>query len=580
MMQHNAPSLAEEESIFSRYIELSGNPMMPVTPGSCIGRALRLSHFFLTSEVGDEKEQDQLHNYSIDTATDKIYATTLGVLHIHNNKIVVRPILYPANDGMTVYGDIYHKDFSGNSLLLSHYAAALWHLNVNAPIDTARFNAAIRKAESQNTPVRMVPICKGKPAIHEEPPVIIPLLPQRKRHTVQKSSATVDFKDQGFFAEVPANTPVAVKIPSAEPSNGFDVYGNALPVMEQPTPVGENKTTTLNIGKNLYGILQQNGHTIYYSSCKGLMSIRDDTLSITDVLRIDGDVNIKTGNIIVEQGSVHITGSITPGFTVKAPQHVIVHASVDQGTISCGGDVFISGAIIMNKLNTILSKGSVYANHMHNAEVVAAHSIVTSGSIVNSKLTAGNAIRTCTEKGTVLGSTLVAGSEINIAGAGGENGSPPILIIRNNEGTQNTLRRITSEAEMVLSQSISKLDDWIKKSQEKKLTGSMRQHADTLLKKAKRIRKNISNRVTPCIAHPLHRVIIRGTVAEGTQVTMHGQTLTIKHPLPKLSMELENHHRAVRSQTTGTGTASTVALSHYASTGRGEMFPAQAETEG
>lgn len=550
MTQKNEPLLTEDESIFSRYIELAGNPLLPITPGACIGKVLRLNHFHLTSEVGSaEEEPTHQHNYSIDAATDKIYATALGVLHFDNNKIVVRPILYPANDGMTVYGDIYHKDFSGNSLLLSNYAAALWQLNVNAPIDAARFNAAARKAVAQGIPVCMVPICKGKPATHEESPVILPLLPERVLRTMQEPSAPINFKDQGFFAEVPADTPVAIQMPTPESSNGFDVYGNAIPVMKQPSLVNiEEKKQVLSIGKNVYGIPQHGGHTVYYSSFKGLMSIRDDILSITDVLRIDGDVNLKTGNIIVKQGSVHVTGSITSGFIVEAPQHVIVDGNVDQGSITCGGDVFVSGAVIMNKLSAISSKGSVYANHMHNADIVAAHSIVTSGSIVNSELTAGSSIRTCTDKGTVLGSTLVAGSEINIAESGGENGTPPILIITNEASSPNTLLKVTSEAENVLSQSISKLDDWIKKSQEKELTGAMRKRADTLLKKAKRIRKSIVNRTTPRITHPVHRVMIRGTVAAGTLVTMHEQTLTIEHPLPKLSMELENHQRAVKSQ--------------------------------
>ncbi|MCT4536020.1 DUF342 domain-containing protein [Halodesulfovibrio sp.] len=550
MMSINEPVLTEEESIFSRYIALAGNPLLPVTPGTCIGKALRLGHFHLSSEIGDEQENHILsHNYSIDFTTNKIYATSLGMLHIDNNKIVVRPILYPANDGMTVYADIYHKDFSGNSLLLSHYASALWQLNVNTPIDTARFTTAANKAVANGNPVRMVPICKGKPPIHEEQPAILPLLPERVLRTMQSPSDPINFKDRGFFAEVPAHTPVAVKVPAPEPSNGFDVYGNALPVM---SPDDTENTTAeekhLQIGKNLYGIMQHGGHTVYYSSCKGLLNVRNDILSITDVLHIDGDVNMKTGNVIVQRGSVHVTGSITAGFTVEAPQHVIVDGDIDQGSVSCGGDIFVSGAIIMNEASTITSKGSVYANHIHNADVVAAQNIITTGSIVNSELTAGKAIRTCTEKGTVLGSTLVAGSEINIAGAGGEHGTPPILIITNEAGAQRGVSTAAAETEEALTQSISKLDDWIKRSQEKELTGAMRQRADALLQKAKRIRKSIANKVTPQFTHPAHRVIIRGTVAAGTLVTMHGQTLTIEHPLPKLTMELENHKRAVKSQ--------------------------------
>lgn len=547
MMQNKQTASTETESIFSRYIALNGNPLLPVTPGTCIGKALRLNHFHISSEIGSPESASLPHNYSIDPATNKIYATALGILFINNNTIELRPILYPSNDGMTVYADIYHKDFSGNSLLLSHYASALWQLEVNAPIDTARFNAATQKAAASNIPVRMVPLCKGKPVVHATPPTIIPLLPERILNTLEKTDTPVNFKDQGFFAEVPAHTPVAVRVPSPEPSNGFDVYGNALPVLEQ-TDAETGEKAALRAGENIYGVQQIDGHAVYYASCDGLLTIRDDILSITDVLHIEGNVDMKTGNIIAKRGSVHITGSITPGFTVEAPRHVIVDGDVDQANITCGGDVFVSGAIILNEISTVSAKGSVYANHMHNAEIIAKQNIITSGSIVSSELTAGKAIRTCSEHGTVLGSTLVAGSEINIAEAGGENGAPPTLIITNDAKTHDN----PFETEAILSQSISKLDEWIKKNQEKELAENMLERADKLMKKARRIKKSLAKKIMPDVIHPAHRVIIRGTVAAGTLVTMHGQTLTIEHPLPKLSMELENHKRAVRTQQTET----------------------------
>ena len=554
MAPDNMYSEPEKVSIFSKYILLEGDPSLPVTPGTYIGKALRMSNFHQIPSMDSVAEtQDSPQTYTVDTATCKIYATSLGLLHVDNDKIVIRPILYPADDNMTVYGDIYHKDYSGSPLQLSHYASALWQLDVTAPINAEKFHSALEKAKEEDKSVTMVPLCKGKNPVHETPPIILPLLPERTLKPLQDPQGSVDYKNQGIFAEVPAHTPVAVRVPTPEPSNGFDIYGNALPIIAASS-LPTNKIPSppshppLRIGTNVYGILQRAGHTVYYSACPGLLSVRDDILSITDVLRIEGDINMKTGNIIARKGSVHITGTVTSGFSVEAEHHVIVDGDVEQAEITCGGDVFVGGAISMGGRNKITCNGSVYSSHMHNAHIVARHRIVTSGCIVNSDLTAGKAIHTCTSEGTVLGSTLTAGTEINIAGAGGEHGSPPILIITENAKAKKALQREPSEAENILSQSISKLDTWIKKHQESELTGKMRQHADKLLQRAKSARRSLVHKLAPHIAHSIQKVTIRGTVASGTLITMDGQTLTIEESLSELSLNPQQHFEAVLEQ--------------------------------
>lgn len=45
MMPTNEPILTEEESIFSRYIALAGNPLLPVTPETALVRHCALGIF-------------------------------------------------------------------------------------------------------------------------------------------------------------------------------------------------------------------------------------------------------------------------------------------------------------------------------------------------------------------------------------------------------------------------------------------------------------------------------------------------------------------------------------------------------
>ena len=549
---------SEDDSIFARYIQLEGDPTLPVTSGSCIGKALRMKHFHQVpdSEEALEQVQHATPNYIVDSVTCNVYATTLGILHIEDDKIILRPILYPSHDGMTVFADIYYKNYHGEPMLLEHYDSALHALNVTVPADAEKFYAALATSKNTETPVRMVPLCLGKHPTHEQEPTLLPLLPEKTHDIDTNSPASRNYKEQGFYAEIPAHTPVAVKIPAPEPSNGFDVFGNALPVIglasstpEELSPNHDN--SLLRIGANLYGKLHHDGHTVYYSACSGLLSIRDDILSITDVLRIDGDVDITTGNICVQKGSVHITGSVTAGYKVEASQHVIIDGDLDKSNIVCGGDLFVSGAIIMNARTSVVCHGSVYAHHIHQGEIRAHHSIITTGSIINSKLIAGNAIRTCSDQGTVLGSTIVAGSEINIASAGGEQGTPPILVIATEAEAKKELRRTAKQTEHILSQSISKLDTWLRKNQKKEHSSALRTRAEKLLARAKKVRSSISKNLSPRITHPLNLIIIRGTVVGGTLLTMHGSTVTVEHTLPKLSMNLDQHQNTAKHQRHG-----------------------------
>ena len=59
---------------------------------------------------------------------------------------------------------------------------------------------------------------------------------------------------------------------------------------------------------------------------------------------IKGNVDYDYGNIDFN-GSVHITGSVLPGFTVKAKGDIVVDKNVEDAYLEAGGDINVKMGI-------------------------------------------------------------------------------------------------------------------------------------------------------------------------------------------------------------------------------------------
>src|SRR5208337_4362272 len=92
------------------------------------------------------------------------------------------------------------------------------------------------------------------------------------------------------------------------------------------------------------------------------------------VVIINGDVDLTTGNINFN-GTVHITGSVRPGFKVQADSDVIIERDVEDAHIIAGGNITIKNGVVGNESVHITARGDITARFIQNARIEAGKSI-------------------------------------------------------------------------------------------------------------------------------------------------------------------------------------------------------------
>lgn len=142
----------------------------------------------------------------------------------------------------------------------------------------------------------------------------------------------VDYRNLRRFPSVEPGAVLATKQPGIPGKPGFRVDGEPV---EPPPP----KTAELEAGQG--AVLSPDGNSVL-AAVSGRPVIRRTgnryTVAVEPLLKIRGDVNLETGNVIF-RGDVEITGSVREAMRVEATGKVSVGGEVAEATIIAEGDV-------------------------------------------------------------------------------------------------------------------------------------------------------------------------------------------------------------------------------------------------
>jgi len=136
------------------------------------------------------------------------------------------------------------------------------------------------------------------------------LLKEREAVGTQTGNGALDYRDRGAHPHVAEGTPVARYHPPTKGERGMDVFGNELPARD-------GAERPIRKGENIREVTQEDGTILFEATAMGLVNVRKGSVAVSTVLHIDGDVDMSTGNIVVETGSVHVKGTVRSGFSVN-----------------------------------------------------------------------------------------------------------------------------------------------------------------------------------------------------------------------------------------------------------------------
>jgi len=230
---------------------------------------------------------------------------------------------------------------------------------------------------------------------------------QTKVRLQEGSNGRVDFKELNIIQNVVQGDTLAVKMPAEKGIEGRTVTNKVIPSRN-------GKDIVLPLGKNVE--VKDDGVTIV-STINGQVLLASGKINVEPVYTVQGNVNIKTGNIIF-LGTVIVSGNVEDGYSVKAAGNIEVKGTVEKAELDAEGDIIVHQGIT-GKGDVMIHAGkSLWARFVENARVEVGNMVMVSDGIINSQIDAYKRIVCNGKRASIVGGRLRATEEINAKSIG------------------------------------------------------------------------------------------------------------------------------------------------------------------
>ena len=230
---------------------------------------------------------------------------------------------------------------------------------------------------------------------------------ERTGAPVEIGGGRVDYRTLDLFIPVTEGQHLVTRTVATEGEPGLSVRGN--PIKQKP-----GKETSLPRGKN---VNYNEERTEIHAACAGMVEFVNNAINVSSVYKINGDCDMSVGNIDFE-GSVHISGSVRSGHTIKATDGINVGGGVEAAKLIAGGNIEVKGGMQGSGKGTIEAGGSVSIMYIEQG-LISADGPVTVDVSIHSKIETGSTLHAKGKRGAIIGGKASAAGDIvvNFIGA-------------------------------------------------------------------------------------------------------------------------------------------------------------------
>ncbi len=361
----------------------------------------------------------------------------------------------------------------------------------------------------------------------------------------------VDFREEAGknVQSVSRGDPIGTLKSDAEGESGVDVFGNKIELFgdeDLPFEPGEN--------------VEYNEETRTYAATEsGLVQKKDGILEVSDVYRVEGDIDYDVGNVDFS-GTVFVEGQIGDNFKVKAGKDVVVEGTVQAAQVEAGGDIRAKGGVKGRKKARLEAGGNVVARYINESDVTATGKVEVNGEIIDSEINTMDALRA--PGGRLMGGEVVALNTVEVGVIGSKMGKETIVITGVSTHAYREIKDLQNEQEEV-QEKIEYLEtrigqreitrERLKELPEEKVEKilDMVRNMKKLKSKSKRLGRRVKKLKSRTESQEVPEIIIRKKVFPDSVLTIGDVSLNVdkerKGPVRVVRDDEENTLNFVRS---------------------------------
>lgn len=346
---------------------------------------------------------------------------------------------------------------------------------------------------------------------------------------------SVDYLSLDIVESVSAGEDIVKYHPAIKGSNGYNVLGAKL-LCKRGRELAPLR------GKGFY-IAEDN--VTYKASVDGKIDYRNDKLIVSNLLEIDGDIDISTGNLNFA-GDILIKGNIDAGMSVRASGNIIVNGHVESAKIYAGKDVILRNGMQGGQKGMIEAGGNVSGKFFEQV-TIKADGNVNANAIMNCMIESGEEVIVSGKLGIIVGGVTNAIRGITATIIGNMSEAKTILKV----GVSNHLFNDIMNQEKVINElveeinkiedAIDKLNDYMKQNPENQnLSVNYTQLLATKVSKNKEImiETDKRNEILKMLEKSTNaQVVIHKLIHPGTKVVINGTVLHITDKFSKVTLK-------------------------------------------
>ncbi|PCJ52417.1 MAG: hypothetical protein COA79_24005 [Planctomycetota bacterium] len=253
----------------------------------------------------------------------------------------------------------------------------------------------------------------------------------------------IDHRANNSIQSVNEGERIAIIKPPKEGIPGRNIIGITI----APKPPKEAQL------KALKNVRSNKENTEFYAEKNGTPIYKRGTISVVDIMQVEGDLNLSTGNIDFD-GSISIEGDVGDDYSLKAEGDIFIGGSVGGSKIFAGGSIQIGKGFNARGNGTAECLGNFSAKFLNEAKVLCEKDLIIENEILNSDVKAlGKLIM---PEGKLMGGTTTVLSGIFVRDIGSPLGITSTLFPGVNflysdrkEGFEKQLKTITERTEMI-----------------------------------------------------------------------------------------------------------------------------------